>query len=100
VIISAHLANGEALPFGAEVFNEEGISLGVTGQSGKALVRGVNPAGQLTARWQDDDGSAKSCSFTYRLQPKVKGKPAKAYEEIGVTCRPADAVALAARSGT
>jgi outer membrane usher protein len=100
VIISAHLANGEALPFGAEVFNEEGISLGVTGQSGKALVRGVKPAGQLTARWQDDDGSAKSCSFAYRLQPKVKGKPAKAYEEIGVTCRPADAVALAARSGT
>jgi outer membrane usher protein len=86
LIVQAHLKNGDALPFGAEVFNEKGISLGMVGQAGKILARGVNQNGQLIARWQDDDGTAQSCSFPYQLAPRAKGKHMTAHEEIQATC--------------
>lgn len=91
IIVRARLANGQALPFGAEVFNEKGVSLGVVGQAGQTLVRGVGQAGQLTARWQDDeDGTARSCSFPYKLTPRIKGSRTKTYEQIEATCTQPD----------
>lgn len=86
LIISARLASGKVLPFGAEVFNEKGTSLGIAGQAGKILARGVDQSGQLTARWQDEDGTAQSCSFPYQLAARAKGKHVKTYEEISATC--------------
>jgi outer membrane usher protein len=86
VIFNAHLPNGQALPFGAEVFNEKDSQLGVVGQAGQILVRGVNPTGLLTARWQDDNGANLSCSFPYKLAPRVKGKQSTGYEEIKASC--------------
>ncbi len=94
-IMSVHLPNGDALPFGAEVFNAQGTSLGVVGQAGQVLARGVEQAGQLTARWHDDDGAAQSCSFPYQLAPRAKGKQAKRYEAIQATCTPAIAAPTA-----
>lgn len=99
LIVHATLQNGEALPFGAEVFNEKGASLGVVGQGGQILVRGVNQSGQLTVRW-DDNGAEQSCSFTYELASRTKGKKAKTYEEIQATCARANVVAQVTRSGT
>jgi outer membrane usher protein len=99
LIVHATSMDGEPLPFGAEVFNEKGTSLGVVGQGGQILVRGVNQSGQLTVRW-DDNGAAQSCSFTYQLAPRSKGQKAKAYEEIQATCTRTDAVAQVTRSGT
>ncbi|MDE2306790.1 MAG: fimbrial biogenesis outer membrane usher protein [Xanthomonadaceae bacterium] len=93
IIVRARLKNGQALPFGAEVFNEKGVSLGLVGQSGMVLMRGVNPAGRLTAHWQDDSGNPHSCAFPYALAPQAKGKHMKSYEEIHVTCTPANASA-------
>lgn len=86
IIMQAHLKNGDALPFGAEVFDEKGVSLGVVGQAGKILARGVNQSGQLTARWQDENGTQQSCSMPYRLQVHPKGDRAKVYEEMDATC--------------
>jgi outer membrane usher protein len=100
LIVRAHLRSGQALPFGAEVFNEKGTSLGVVGQAGQMLLRGVGQAGQLTARWHDDAGTAQSCSFFYHLAPKAKGERAKAYEEIDATCENPDTVAQVSGSGT
>ena len=99
LIVRARLQSGEALPFGAEVFNEKGASLGVVGQAGQILVRGVNQSGALTARWQDDNGTAQSCSFSYHLAPKAKGKSAKAADEVNAICTPASAVAQVTRNG-
>jgi outer membrane usher protein len=99
LIVHATLENGEALPFGAEVFNEKGAPLGVVGQGGQILVRGVNQSGQLSVRWQNDDGATQSCSFTYQLAPRSKGKKASVYDEIQATCARADAVAQNTRSG-
>ena len=101
LIVQARLKDGQALPFGAEVFNEKGSSLGVVGQAGQILLRGVDQAGHLTARWQDDNGMAQSCSFDYRLEPKSKHKQAtKGYEQMNVTCNKASTNALALRDGT
>ncbi|GLQ49042.1 fimbria/pilus outer membrane usher protein [Dyella flava] len=100
LIVHATLENGQALPFGAEVFNEKGTSLGVVGQGGQILVRGVNQSGQLSVRWQDDNGAAQSCSFAYQVAPRTKHKHVKAYDEIQATCTRADAVAQVTRSGT
>jgi outer membrane usher protein len=96
VILRVRLADGQAVPFGAEVFNEKNISLGVVGQAGKLLVRGVDQQGLLHARWQDDNDNAQSCSFSYHLTPAVKGKHAKRYEEIDATCNNADGMARVA----
>ncbi|WP_404546009.1 fimbria/pilus outer membrane usher protein [Dyella jejuensis] len=99
LIVRAHLHDGEALPFGAEVFDEKGVSLGVVGQAGQILLRGVNQEGRLTARWQDDAGAAQSCSFAYHLAPNTKGAHAKTYEEMDATCERTNDVALTSRSG-
>ncbi|MFK2874295.1 fimbria/pilus outer membrane usher protein [Dyella lipolytica] len=101
LIVRARLKDGEALPFGAEVFNEKGFSLGVVGQAGQILLRGVDQAGRLTARWQDDNGAAQSCSFDYRLEPKSKHKKTTVgYEQMSVTCTKPGTDALVLRDGT
>jgi outer membrane usher protein len=89
IIVRARLANGEALPFGAQVFNTAGTELGVVGQAGQILVRGVDDAGNLTARWQDHSGAAQSCSFHYQVEPHRNGRRLKNYQEVNATCRPA-----------
>jgi outer membrane usher protein len=94
LIVRAHLPNGQALPFGAEVFNEKSVSLGVVGQAGQILLRGVEQAGQLTARWQDDSGANLSCSFPYKLAAHSKHQQAKGYEEINATCTQPTSAAL------
>ena len=101
LIARARLKDGQALPFGAEVFNEKGFSLGVVGQAGQILLRGVDQAGRLTARWQDDNGAAQSCSFDYRLEPKGKHhQTTMSYEQMSVTCTKSGNDALAMRDGT
>jgi outer membrane usher protein len=82
------------------VFNEKGTSLGVVGQAGQLLVRGVDQSGQLSVRWQDDSGTAQSCSFVYQLPARKKAKQAKAYEQIQATCRRPNSVAQVTGSGT
>jgi len=62
-------------------------------------VRGVDQSGELSVRWQDDNGAAQSCSFTYQLAPRARGKRAKAYEEIQATCVRPNTVAQVTRSG-
>lgn len=99
LIVSAHQPNGEAVPFGAQVFNAKGSSLGVVGQAGQMLVRGVDQSGELFARWQDGQGASHACSFAYHLKPKAKGKATKIYDEMSTTCVPADAQAQVNRSG-
>jgi outer membrane usher protein len=92
VILEVHLKNGNALPFGAEVFDEKGVSLGMAGQAGKILARGVKRAGQLTARWQDDLGASHACSFPYRLTAPARGKGMTSYQAINATCTSAGSV--------
>ncbi|HWU77448.1 MAG TPA: fimbria/pilus outer membrane usher protein [Rhodanobacter sp.] len=97
VIVRAKLANGLALPFGAEVFDSKGVSLGVVGQAGTALLRGVNQTDQLNARWQDGSGIAHECSFSYRFAPTATGKLSSGYQLMDTTC--VSAAPLPTRNG-
>ena len=101
IILRARLADGKTLPFGAEVFNEKSVSMGLVGQNGEILARGVNQSGKLTAQWQDENGAAQSCSFGYQLKPKSKQKEiVKQYEVISTVCMQSVATTLVSRSGT
>ncbi|WP_092701799.1 fimbria/pilus outer membrane usher protein [Rhodanobacter glycinis] len=97
LIVRARLANGDALPFGAQVFNAKGTPLGVVGQAGQALLRGVQQTGQVSARWNDENGVAQACSFTYALPRHDKA----AYPQIQATCVASSATpSLPKKSGT
>ena len=99
IIVRARLANGNALPFGAQVFNASGTPMGVVGQAGQTLLRGVEQTGRLHAQWDDENGTAQACSFTYALPQR--DKTATVYEQIQVTCLASNATApLLNRSGT
>lgn len=101
LIVHAQLDNGQPLPFGAEVLNSQGVSLGAVGQAGQILVRGVDQSGTLTARWQDDDGASHSCSFAYRLASKRKHvRNINDFEQIDTVCKRLSSNALAARGNT
>ena len=79
--------DGHPVPFGAEVFDASDLSLGIVGQAGTVLVRGVKPAGTLNVRWQDSKGQSITCSLHYALPPRHKGDDAL-YEAIPATCSP------------
>ncbi len=65
ILLSARREDGSPLPFGSDVFDEDGASVGVVGQGGKAFVRVSRPQGQLTVKWGANEGSR--CRLTYTL---------------------------------
>lgn len=81
-LIESALDDGDPLPFGAEVFDEQGRAVGVTGQGGQVLVRGVSPSSMLTVRWGSEDG--QSC----RLQlPALLPQPAGELAHYRESCK-------------
>jgi outer membrane usher protein len=84
LIARIHRADGKPAPFGAQVFDAKGEPLGVVGQAGLTLLRGVGKAGMLSVRWLDDGGAAHACSFPYTLPAKARG--ITDYQQIQVTC--------------
>jgi outer membrane usher protein len=93
IILQARLSDGTPLPFGAQVYNDKSQVLGVVGQSGQILARGVNDAGTLTARWQDDQGDSHACSMTYHAPARDKHDhtSAKSLDMLNITCVPVHA---------
>lgn len=86
VIVRIRTAGGKPAPFGAEVVNAKGEPLGVVGQGGMALLRGVRDHGQLNVKWQESDDLAQSCSFSYTLPKADKNALKSAYQQIQATC--------------
>lgn len=84
VIARIRLQDGKLAPFGAEVADASGHPLGVVGQGGMALLRGVHDRGRLGVKWQDADGASESCNFSYTL-PGVDAR-ASNYQQVQATC--------------
>jgi outer membrane usher protein len=61
-----------------------GEPLGVVGQAGLALLRGVDDRGSLSVQWQDAEGAAQACGFSYAL-PRADAD-ASVYRQIRSTC--------------
>jgi outer membrane usher protein len=71
ILVTAHLADGGVVPFGASVYDAHDSEVGLAGQDGRIYLRGIAAAGTLTVRWGDAPG--EQCSFQYRLPPERKG---------------------------
>ena len=63
LLITALREDGSPLPFGSDVFDEEGASVGIVGQGGKAFVRTARTKGRLTVKWGSNVDT--TCQFHY-----------------------------------
>ncbi|KTR97290.1 pilus assembly protein PapC [Pantoea dispersa] len=79
---------GKPLPFGAEVVDESGASVGSTGQGGQLYARVHQPQGVLTVRWGSN--SNERCQLPYRL-PDVREGEKVTLTELTLTCSAAAA---------
>jgi outer membrane usher protein len=83
ILITAHVANGSVVPFGASVYDARGSEVGLAGQDGGIYLRGIAETGILTARW--GDAPDEQCAFEYQLPPKHKSDGP--FVRIDATCR-------------
>lgn len=87
VLIQTHLENGQLLPFGADVQDAKGQSIGVVGQAGQIMARLPSDTGTLDVQWQDDDGANRSCSLAYSVPAKDKRVAVEErFTRIDATC--------------
>lgn len=83
LLIDSGLEDGTPIPFGADVLDENGNSVGVAGQASRVFVRGVEKSGTLTVRW--GDAANDSCHIQVDLPPQAKGKHMD-YEKFQLLC--------------
>ncbi len=83
-IIRATDANGAPLPFGVEVFDSAGTSVGSVAQAGRIMARGLkSDSGTLAVRW--GEAAASNCSIHYVLPPAARDSAA--YTVVDAVCR-------------
>jgi outer membrane usher protein len=85
VLIHATRADGNALPFGAEVLDKDGQSVGAMGQGGQLFVRGAEDGGTLTVRWSA--AADDQCHIQYTLPARSKIQDASTMASIDAICR-------------
>ena len=86
VLIRAMQPNGEPLPFGAQVLNEQEQDVGSVAQGSQLLVRGAEDGGVLTVRW--GDAANEQCQVQYSLPARAKGeKSTTAITRAEAVCR-------------
>lgn len=83
----AHIqtADGKPLPFGTEVVDAKGQTVGTVGQAGLVLLRVSSKSGRLTAHWQAAQETMQTCSFDYAAPASDRQSP------LTVTCPAGDA---------
>lgn len=86
VVLHVRRADGKPLPFGAQVFDANGKTVGVVSQGSRILANGldVGPA-TLVVKW--GDGDTGRCTITSEIpEPKEKGQRMQVVE--GLECLP------------
>lgn len=81
-VISLHQPNGAPIPFGADVLDAKGRSVGMIGQGSRLFASGLEDKGKLTVKWGGENGNI--CSLSYQLP--VKGKELGRYMHVEATC--------------
>lgn len=74
VVMRLRRANGVALPFGADLLDEEGNNVGTVSQGSRAMYFSKAPESELTVRW--GAGIEQSCKVRYSAPVEVNGKAA------------------------
>ncbi|TCG06051.1 fimbrial assembly protein [Paraburkholderia steynii] len=91
-LIRAPRAGGEALPFGAEVQNEKGRSVGVVGQDSRIFTRDLYDQGTLIVKW--GIATSEQCRIDYALPARKEGGKAQmGYASLEAHCLPVPAAA-------
>ena len=89
--IDATRPDGLPLPFAASVVDEGVREVGVVGQAGRILARGIADSGALTVKW--GDGADSFCTLRYQLAVKTSASPVYPHAEAVCTApinRPPD----------
>jgi outer membrane usher protein len=73
LLITALRDDGSPLPFGADVFDEDGASVGIVGQGGKAFVRVSHGQGQLKVQWGPSADATCQLRYDASAQPDAAG---------------------------
>jgi outer membrane usher protein len=86
LLITALREDGSPLPFGADVFDQDGASVGVVGQGGQAFVRVPRTQGPLTIRWGPHARAACQLHYDLGKQSNATGTQRLLNLDAG-TCR-------------
>jgi outer membrane usher protein len=92
ILVNATM-NGQPVPFGAEVLDEQGRSVGSAGQGGQVYARVEQQQGALTVRW--GKGATESCQIRYHLMPVSDDQKGSHVQTFNSTCEPAGSSAAA-----
>lgn len=85
-VLRARLQDGTPLPFGALISDQQGNDLGVVGQAGKLLLRGLSDQGKLQAHWTNGNGQSASCSLAYVLPPRNTQATSQIPQRLDLPC--------------
>ncbi|WP_431223870.1 fimbria/pilus outer membrane usher protein [Serratia sp. L9] len=75
----------EPVPFGADIFDSNGNSVGSVGQGGQMYARVEQDKGQLIVKW--GEGSDMQCTVGYMLMPQAKNSPDSAIQVFDSVCQ-------------
>lgn len=75
---------GEPVPFGADVFDSKGNSVGSVGQGGQVYARVVEEKGQLHVKW--GEGSEMQCTVSYLMMPQAKNQQKSQVQQFNSRC--------------
>lgn len=83
LLINGRTSSGEPIPFGADVLDENGASLGIAGQGGTIFIRTNADSGRLTVRWGRERNA--QCVIQYALESRDP-KQGNTFDQIGAIC--------------
>jgi outer membrane usher protein len=72
-LVTARLADGRPVPFGAEVLDSASRSVGLVGQGGRIFLRSEDTAGRWALRWAGD--AAGQCTLRLHLPAPTAASP-------------------------
>ncbi|TQI78962.1 outer membrane usher protein [Serratia fonticola] len=75
---------GEPVPFGADIFDSKGNSVGSVGQGGQLYARVAQDKGQLRVKW--GEGGEMQCTVSYVLMPVAKGQKQEQIQQFNSPC--------------
>jgi outer membrane usher protein len=76
---------GEPVPFGADIFDSKGNSVGSVGQGGQMYARVAEDKGELIVKW--GAGNDMQCTVGYMLMPQAKNSPVSAIQVFDSVCQ-------------
>jgi outer membrane usher protein len=82
-LIRAPRLGDKALPFGVDVVDENGKTVGVVAQDSRIFARGLEDKGALFVKW--GEAGSEQCRIDYVL-PKQTGKTGAAYISVEGHC--------------